>query len=239
MPSGTAQRPVRRHHDPRRQDRRGAQHRRRGPARARRRASSPPARRTPTSIVDVATLTGAQVVALGNRMSAVMANDDALRSRIHEIADAVGEQFWPMPLPPELRSSLDSPVADIANMGERFGGMLIAGLFLSEFVPKIRATDEPDAATSRPRRISPARTRPGEQRCPGPTSTSPDRPSTAGPRTAYTPVGRHRGRRSDPPRSGRGHRRRRNLTVTSRSRSPPVAVAVRRRTAGGPPGASR
>ncbi|MDQ1287952.1 MAG: leucyl aminopeptidase [Actinomycetota bacterium] len=104
----------------------------------------------PDLIVDVATLTGAQVVALGNRMSAVMANDDTLRTRIHQIADAVGEQFWPMPLPPELRSSLDSPVADLANMGERFGGMLTAGIFLSEFVPKIRATDEPDAAGQPP-----------------------------------------------------------------------------------------
>ena len=43
--------------------------------------------------------------------------------------------MWPMPLPAELRPSLDSPVADIANMGERYGGMLVAGLFLAEFVP--------------------------------------------------------------------------------------------------------
>jgi leucyl aminopeptidase len=90
----------------------------------------------PDVIVDVATLTGAQVVALGNRVSAVMANDDELRSRIHRVADQAGEQFWPMPLPPELRSSMDSTVADIANMGERSGGMLVAGLFLAEFVPE-------------------------------------------------------------------------------------------------------
>jgi len=88
----------------------------------------------PDLIVDVATLTGAQMVALGNRVSAVMANDDELRARVHRVADAVGEQFWPMPLPPELRSSLDSPVADLANIGDRFGGMLVAGLFLAEFV---------------------------------------------------------------------------------------------------------
>jgi len=88
----------------------------------------------PDVIVDVATLTGAQAVALGNRVSAIMSNDDALRARVHRVAEQVGEQFWPMPLPPELRASLDSRVADIANMGDRFGGMLVAGLFLKEFV---------------------------------------------------------------------------------------------------------
>ncbi len=74
------------------------------------------------------------MVALGHRTSAIMANDDALRDRVHRLAAEAGEQFWPMPLPPELRSSMDSPVADIANIGDRFGGMLVAGLFLSEFV---------------------------------------------------------------------------------------------------------
>jgi leucyl aminopeptidase len=89
----------------------------------------------PDVIVDIATLTGAQMVALGNRTSAIMANDDQLRDRVHRVAEATGEQFWPMPLPVELRSSMDSRVADIANIGERFGGMLVAGLFLKEFVP--------------------------------------------------------------------------------------------------------
>ncbi len=88
----------------------------------------------PDLIVDVATLTGAQVVALGNRVSAVMANEDDLRDRVHRLAQEAGEQFWPMPLPSELRASLDSPVADLANMGEKSGGMLVAGVFLSEFV---------------------------------------------------------------------------------------------------------
>jgi leucyl aminopeptidase len=91
---------------------------------------------SPDVIIDVATLTGAQMVALGNRTSAIMSNHDELRSRVHRVADRVGEQFWPMPLPPELRSSMDSRVADIANIGERFGGMLVAGLFLQEFVPQ-------------------------------------------------------------------------------------------------------
>jgi leucyl aminopeptidase len=89
----------------------------------------------PDYIVDVATLTGAQLVALGSHVYGVMANDDALRSALVDAAGVAGEQGWPMPLPPELRKSLDSDVADLANIGERNGGMLTAGLFLKEFVP--------------------------------------------------------------------------------------------------------
>ncbi|MFD8997833.1 leucyl aminopeptidase [Streptomyces abikoensis] len=88
----------------------------------------------PDAIVDVATLTGAMVLALGDRTFGVMANDDAFRAAIHEIAEEVGEQAWPMPLPAELRKSMDSSIADMANMGERMGGGLVAGLFLQEFV---------------------------------------------------------------------------------------------------------
>lgn len=89
---------------------------------------------SPDAIVDVATLTGAMMLALGNRTFGIMANDDAFRTTVHEIAEEVGEQSWPMPLPAELRKGMDSQVADIANMGERMGGGLVAGLFLKEFV---------------------------------------------------------------------------------------------------------
>jgi len=85
-------------------------------------------------IIDVATLTGAQVVALGTRTSAVMTNDEKFRERFQKSVARSGEQFWPMPLPEELRASLDSPVADLANIGERMGGMLVAGLFLKDFI---------------------------------------------------------------------------------------------------------
>jgi leucyl aminopeptidase len=85
-------------------------------------------------IIDVATLTGAQVVALGTRTSAVMTNNQEFSDEFLRIAAQSGEQFWPMPLPEELRASLDSPVADLANIGDRMGGMLVAGLFLKEFV---------------------------------------------------------------------------------------------------------
>ncbi|MFE0381669.1 leucyl aminopeptidase [Streptomyces inhibens] len=89
---------------------------------------------SPDAIVDVATLTGAMVLALGHRHFGIMANDEAFRTSIHEIAEEVGEQSWPMPMPDHLRKGMDSPVADIANMGERMGGGLVAGLFLKEFI---------------------------------------------------------------------------------------------------------
>jgi leucyl aminopeptidase len=89
----------------------------------------------PDALVDVATLTAATRFGLGDHFFAVMADDDALRGRILAAARETGEQAWPMPLPQELRSSLDSRVADIANYGERMGGGLVAGLFLREFVP--------------------------------------------------------------------------------------------------------
>jgi leucyl aminopeptidase len=88
----------------------------------------------PDAIVDIATLTGAQMVALGGRVAGIMANDDAFRDRVLRAAGAAGEAAWPMPLPQDLRSQLDSTVADLAHKGERWGGMLTAGLFLKEFV---------------------------------------------------------------------------------------------------------
>jgi leucyl aminopeptidase len=87
------------------------------------------------AIIDIATLTGAQLVALGSRIFAVMSNDDDLRAELVGASDAAGEQSWPMPLPEELRKSLDSETADLSNIGDRYGGMLVAGLFLQEFVP--------------------------------------------------------------------------------------------------------
>ena len=85
-------------------------------------------------IIDVATLTGAQVVALGTRTSAIMTNNQDFSDHFFAITKSAGEAFWPMPLPVELRASLDSPVADMANIGERMGGMMVAGLFLKEFI---------------------------------------------------------------------------------------------------------
>ncbi|KRE40990.1 leucyl aminopeptidase [Knoellia sp. Soil729] len=88
----------------------------------------------PDVIVDIATLTGAQMVALGSRVAGVMGNDDAFRSRVVDAGGAEGEASWAMPLPRELRAGLDSSVADLAHKADRWGGMLTAGLFLQEFV---------------------------------------------------------------------------------------------------------
>jgi leucyl aminopeptidase len=90
----------------------------------------------PALLIDVATLTGAATVALGNRTAGVMASDESLAAQVCESAKRAGEAMWPMPLPEDLRKGLDSNVADIANVSaDRAGGMLVAGLFLREFVP--------------------------------------------------------------------------------------------------------
>jgi leucyl aminopeptidase len=91
---------------------------------------------SPDLLIDVATLTGAQLVALGPRIAGVMGSDDETAATVVDAARRAGEQAWPMPLPEELRKGLESIVADIANVaGDRYGGMLVAGLFLKEFVP--------------------------------------------------------------------------------------------------------
>jgi leucyl aminopeptidase len=98
----------------------------------------------PDAIVDVATLTGAQVVALGMRTVGVMGNDD-LASRVVELADSIGETFWRMPLPGELKARLASDVADLVNAtpGNTAAGMLLAGVFLNEFVGVREGTETP------------------------------------------------------------------------------------------------
>jgi leucyl aminopeptidase len=89
----------------------------------------------PDYLIDVATLTGAQVVALGTRTPGIMGTAE-FRDRVTAISQQVGENGWAMPLPEHLRPDLDSRLADIANvMSHRWGGMLAAGVFLSEFVP--------------------------------------------------------------------------------------------------------
>ena len=91
---------------------------------------------SPDLIVDIATLTGAQRIALGSRTAGVMANNDDAREQVVAAATTAGEAMWPMPLPEDLRASLDSATADIANIGDRLGGMLSAGVFLAEFIPE-------------------------------------------------------------------------------------------------------
>lgn len=90
---------------------------------------------SPDLVVDVATLTGAAVVALGDRTAGVMATDDATAQQVLEAARAAGEPFWPLPIPAETRAKLESSVADLRSMGtDRAGGALVAAAFLREFV---------------------------------------------------------------------------------------------------------
>lgn len=89
----------------------------------------------PDAIVDLATLTGACMVALGDRTAGLMGNHRGWVDQVRAASDAAGEPTWPLPLPAHLRKNLDSDVADLKNITEkRWGGALAAGLFLQEFV---------------------------------------------------------------------------------------------------------
>ena len=101
----------------------------------------------PDAIVDVATLTGAQVVALGHRIAGlkyVSYPRDDLVAKVRDAADAVGEATWPMPLPADLLTLLRSDVADLANtkLGQTVPGMLLAGVFLREFIGRREGSEE-------------------------------------------------------------------------------------------------
>jgi leucyl aminopeptidase len=90
--------------------------------------------RRPDAIVDIATLTGAAMAALGTRTAAMLANDDAVAAQLQAAADATDENVWRMPLDHRYRDQLKSDVADISNMGGQYGGAILAALFLNEFV---------------------------------------------------------------------------------------------------------
>jgi leucyl aminopeptidase len=89
--------------------------------------------REPDLVVDVATLTGAQRVALGNHIAAVLGTDDAVEL-VEAAADAAGERVWRLPLPADYRKLIDSSIADMKNTGGRYGGTIAAALLLQEFV---------------------------------------------------------------------------------------------------------
>jgi leucyl aminopeptidase len=90
------------------------------------------------AIVDLATLTGACVVALGEKIAGLMTNDDGWGAQVQAAADRAGEPMWALPLPKEYRKLIDSEIADIKNVSSGgYGGALTAGLFLQEFVADI------------------------------------------------------------------------------------------------------
>lgn len=101
-------------------------------------------REHPNVIVDVATLTGAITVALGNRLVGVMGSDDAVAEYL-SASERAGELAWRLPLPAHMEEELDSPIADLQNakIGDPAGGSLFAGLFLRRFVGTVSAA--PDA----------------------------------------------------------------------------------------------
>lgn len=85
-------------------------------------------------VVDIATLTGACMVALGSVASGIMGNDDEFVNKIIEIGKKSGEKFWALPMWQEYRDNMNSDVADMKNTGTRYGGASAAGMFLKEFV---------------------------------------------------------------------------------------------------------
>ncbi|MFC6713501.1 leucyl aminopeptidase [Branchiibius cervicis] len=97
----------------------------------------------PDLMLDVATLTGAAMVALGGRTTAVIGNTEEIVDQVIEAAKTTGEDMWPMPLLQELRPSLDSQIADVKHTGERWGGAITAALFLQEFVGEVSGTQIP------------------------------------------------------------------------------------------------
>ncbi|MDR0966227.1 MAG: leucyl aminopeptidase [Myxococcales bacterium] len=94
------------------------------------------AEQKPALLVDLATLTGAIGTALGLYNTGLFASDDEAAQAVLDAAGEAGESTWRMPLDVRLRGEIDSPVADLKNSGERYGGSITAALFLKEFVEK-------------------------------------------------------------------------------------------------------
>jgi leucyl aminopeptidase len=92
------------------------------------------AEKNPRVIIDAATLTGACMIALGEDIWGVMGNDRRLIRDVIAAGDAVGEPGWELPLWRRYRTKIDSPIADVKNIGDRYGGAITAALFLAEFV---------------------------------------------------------------------------------------------------------
>jgi leucyl aminopeptidase len=95
---------------------------------------------SPKAVIDLATLTGACVIALGEGVAAgLFSNDEVLRDRLVESGNKAKERVWPMPLFEDYRESIDSQVADIKNSGGRFGGVGTSAIFLKEFTDYVWA----------------------------------------------------------------------------------------------------
>ena len=91
----------------------------------------------PSRVIDVATLTGSIMVALGEEASGLMSNHDVLADLLARAGSETGERVWRMPLYDEYKDQLKSDIADIKNTGSRFGGAITAATFLKEFVEEV------------------------------------------------------------------------------------------------------
>ncbi|HJH09727.1 MAG TPA: leucyl aminopeptidase [Psychrobacter pasteurii] len=103
-------------------------------------------RYNPRAIIDVATLTGACVIALGHVRSAVFSNDEDVLFELENASDQSGDLIWHMPLDDQYQSQLDSPIADIQNIGGRAAGAVTAACFLSRFIEEDQAWAHLDIA---------------------------------------------------------------------------------------------
>ena len=89
-------------------------------------------------VIDIATLTGACMVALGTAAAGIMGNDDEMINRIIDAGKNMGEKYWQLPMYKEYFNSLKSEIADMKNTGSRYGGAQTAGVFLREFVKDVK-----------------------------------------------------------------------------------------------------
>lgn len=92
----------------------------------------------PDYMIDLATLTGACLVALGDRISAILSNDKELTKKLIDCGEKTGEKLWELPLAEEYKEELKSPIADLKNVGGSYGGTINGGLFIQEFVGKTK-----------------------------------------------------------------------------------------------------
>lgn len=92
----------------------------------------------PERILDLATLTGACLVALGPKIAGLFSNDEAFAAEIQQASQATGERVWRLPLDEDFRDQLKSPIADLKNVGGKWGGAITAAKFLEQFVGTIR-----------------------------------------------------------------------------------------------------
>ena len=90
----------------------------------------------PATVVDLATLTGAMIISLGHEYAGLFSNDDGLAEKLNAAGKASGDKLWRFPVGPAYDKLIDSQIADIKNVGPRYGGSITAAQFLQRFIDK-------------------------------------------------------------------------------------------------------